>query len=408
MKLASIVTYSMVSLRHRQMRSWLTILGIVIGIAAVVSLLTIGQGFNEAIREQLSTLSANVLFITPTAGASGAAAFAPEMGLSSGKLYQKDVDRLKKIPEITDITRIMYGRASVGFRDNEITATVTGIEPGVFEKISPVGIGQGRMLDDDDRHVVVIGTTIAEETFGDDDQVGVNSYLIINGAKYRVVGLIEKAGTGFGPSARLDTGIFVHFEDARQMFVDIMAENEVAAIAALMQDGADADAVVERVELELDASHKVKEDERDYSVVNPSKVQESIGEVLGIVTVFLAAIASISLLVGGLAIANSMFTSVMERTHEIGVLKAVGANQHDILNIFLFESGLVGGVGGIAGTVIGILIVLIGSLAGLPARIDIGIAFFGIAFAFIVGMLSGYFPAKRAAAMSPVESLRYE
>ncbi|MEM2138201.1 MAG: ABC transporter permease [Candidatus Anstonellaceae archaeon] len=409
MKLADIIFYSLKSLRHRQVRSWLTILGIVVGIAAVVSLLNIGQGFSAEVNRQLGRLGANTLFITPLAESqSSSAGLSPSLPPSAGKLYQKDVDRLRRIAEIEDIARLAMGRATIEFKGKEITATVQGIEPGVFEKTTDIGMREGRFLLDSDRHVAVLGANIADDTFGQNRKAGANSYILINGVKFRVIGVIAKTGGGFGPAARLDNAILVHFDDARQMFSEQIAENEIGAMAVLVQEGADVADVTEKIKLELDSSHKVKPDERDYSVVSPASIQQTIGSVIALVTVFLGAIASISLIVGGLSIANGMLASVLERTHEIGVLKAIGATQEDILRIFLLESGAVGAIGGIAGSLLGIGIVTLARLLVFPVQIDWPIVIFGVVFAFVIGIASGYLPAKKAASMNPVDALRYE
>ena len=410
MKQSEVIVYSLKSLRHRQMRSWLTVLGIVIGIAAVVSLLTIGEGFNKEVEKQLGKLGGNTVFITPLSEANSASAgfSGGQMTPSAGKLYQKDVDRLRRIADIEEIARLAMGRATILFKEKEIAATVQGIEPGVFEKTTDIGMAEGRFLLENDRHAAVIGDTIAYHTFGDNKNVGVGSYLEINGQKYRVVGIIQKTGGGFGPAARLDTGILVHFEDARLMFNEQIADNEVGAMAVLLREGSNVEEAVESMKMELDASHKVKAEERDYSIVSPATIQAAIGTVLSLITVFLGAVAGISLIVGALAIASGMFTSVIERTHEIGVLKSVGAKEEDILGIFLFESGAIGAIGGLIGTAVGLGVVFIGSLFGLPLYLNPAIALFGILFAFGIGLASGYIPARQAAKLSPVDALRYE
>jgi putative ABC transport system permease protein len=403
MKLIDIVQYSATSIQHREIRSWLTILGIVIGIASVVALISIGEGFQNEVNKQLSALGSNTIFITPSA-----AAFSSGSVTTSGKLYQKDVDRIRKIPEISDIARLISGRVDVSFRDKTLASSVSGIEPGVFEKTTAIDIAEGRFFLEGDRHVAVIGNSVSESTFGPKNKVAVNSYLLINGTKYRVIGILKKSGGGFGPGARQDGSIYIPFDDARPLFKDTIGSDEVGAIVLRTREGSDTSEVVESIKTELDASHKVKPDKRDYSVIDPKSIQEAVGNVLSLITLFLGAIAAISLIVGGLAIASSMFTSVFERTHEIGVLKAVGADNAAINNIFLFESGAVGGIGGAVGTGIGLAIVYIGSFFGLPASINPFIAAFCIAFAFVIGLVSGYFPARQAASLSPVEALRYE
>ena len=403
MKLIDIVQYSFTSIQHREIRSWLTILGIVIGIASVVALISIGEGFQNEVNKQLSALGSNTIFITPST-----AAFQTGAVSTSGKLYQKDVDRLKKIPEISDIARLIAGRVDVSFRNKTLASSVSGIEPGVFEKTTAIDVAEGRFFLEGDRHVAVIGATVASDMFGAKNIVAVNSYLIINGTKYRVIGILKKSGGGFGPGARQDGSIFIAFDDARPLFRDTIGADEVGAIVIRTREGSDTAEVVDAIKTEIDASHKVKPDKRDYSVVDPKSIQAAVESVLSLITLFLGAIAGISLIVGGLAIASSMFTSVLERTHEIGVLKAIGASNGDINNIFLFESGAVGAIGGIAGTAIGLSIVYIGSFFGLPASINPFIAAFCVAFAFVIGMVSGYFPARQAAELSPVEALRYE
>ena len=143
-------------------------------------------------------------------------------------------------------------------------------------------------------------------------------------------------------------------------------------------------------------------------MVNPKTIQERVGSILSLLTIFLGAIASISLLVGGVGIANSMLTSVVERTKEIGVLKAVGATKEDILNIFIYESIFLGMVGGIGGAILGSVIALVAQGFGAPAVLTIQITLFAILFSSFVGFISGYIPAKRAAELSPVDALRYE
>ena len=407
-KLIDIATYSFKSLQHRQMRSWLTILGIVIGIGAVISLLTLGESFSSQVNKQLSALGSNTIFIVPSAGGIGAAFSGGGMAPTSGKLFDKDVDRVKRVPEIDVVARLLRGRTNIGFKDKNITAGVSGIEPGVFEKTTAINMANGRFLQENDRRVAVIGHTIAYDTFGTRNTVSVNSYMMISGIKYRVIGIMEKNGGGFGAGNNVDIGIYIPFEEAREMFKSNLAPNEVQAMVLRVRESAVMSEVVDKIKSELDASHKVRPENRDYSVIDPASIQAAVSSVLSMITVFLAAIAGISLLVGGLAIASSMFTSVIERTHEIGVLKAVGATSDDILKIFVFEAGAVGAIGGVIGTLIGMLVAYAASAFGLQTSVSPALLLFGVLFAFVIGVVSGYIPAKNAAKMTPVEALRYD
>ena len=404
MKLLDILRYAFKSLQHRQMRSWLTILGIVIGIASVVALLTIGEGFNNEVNKQLSALGSNMISISPLADP-----FAnPFTAASSGKLFESDAERLRRIADIEDISRVVYGRASVGYKDKEITTMVMGVDPAVFQKTSAIEIESGRFLQDNDRRVVAVGGVFAEEAFGSRNRLNVGTYLYVNGVKYPIIAVLKKTGGGFGPNSFLDNGVFVSFKDGQELFKDSLADGEVNEIDVTVREGANMDDVVEKINLELAAAHKVRLDEKDFSVLDPKSLQASVNSVLSLITAFLGAIAGISLVVGALSIANNMFTSVFERTHEIGVLKAVGAKNGDILRIFVFEAGAVGGIGGLAGVLLGYAIALLANLFGLPTTINPVIGLFGFSFAFVIGLVSGYAPALMAARLSAVEALRYE
>jgi len=407
MRTIDIAMYAVSNLLHRKNRSWLTILGIVIGIASVVALLTIGQGFSDSINAEFKKLSFDVIYIVPIAeGNLNANAFSSgTMPASSGKLTDNDVSRLRKISGIQDVSRVIERRASVDFKDKSITAMIDGIEPGVFEKTTSIGMAEGRFLVANDRRAVVIGSSVSEELFKP-KRVEVGSYLTINGAKFRVVGVIEKSGSSFG--AELDNMMLIPFDESRELFRESIAPDEMDTVALTLRPGSKASDVEEAIKAELDASHKVRSTDRDYSVVTPETIMSSVNQILSLVTLFLGAIAGISLVVGGLSIMNNMFTSVMERTKEIGTLKAVGATNSEILKIFVFEAGLIGAIGGAAGTFAALLLVFIGTFFGLPASFGIGIPLFGILFAFIVGVISGFLPARRAANMSPVDALRYE
>ena len=407
MRTSDIATYAVNNLVHRQSRSWLTILGIVIGIASVVALLTIGQGFSKSINAEFEKLAFDVIYVMPIAEGNLASSFSSGgmMPASAGKLTDNDVARLRRIPEIQETSRVIERRATVAFKDKEVTAMIDGIEPGVFEKTTSIGMAEGRFLVESDRRAVVIGSSASEEMFKP-KTVGVGSYLLLNGVKYRVIGIIEKSGSSLG--GELDNMILIPFTESRELFSDSVSPDEMDVLAVTLRPGADGALVEEAIKVEMDASHKVREGDRDYSVITPQMMMESINQILSLVTVFLGAIAAISLVVGGLSIMNNMFTSVMERTREIGILKAVGATEGDILKLFVFEAGMIGAAGGAAGTAVALLLVFIGTFFGLPAAFGFEIPLFGLLFAFGVGVASGYLPARMAAKLSPVDALRYE
>ncbi|MEK6981513.1 MAG: ABC transporter permease [Candidatus Micrarchaeota archaeon] len=409
MKSLEIINYAIKSLRHRELRSYLTIIGIIIGIGAVVALLSIGQGFSDEVNKQLSSFGSNTIFVAPVSESqtSNLAFTSPGSITTSGKLFEKDAERLKKIGEIDTISKVVSGRGSIGFKEKQITSTVQGIEPGIFEKITTIEIENGRFLVETDQRVVVIGSSIADGSF-DRNIIGVNSFITINGKKFRVVGVLKKTGGGFGPSSQLDTSILVPFKEAQNLFKENLAENEVGSLAISVKDGTNIDDVSDQITLEIASSHKLRVEDKDFSVINPKTIQERIGSIIGLVTMFLGAVAAISLIVGAIGIANTMFTSVLERTKEIGVLKSIGATNDNVLQIFVFESTLLGALGGLVGSVLGLIVVYLLSFFAVPVSIKFEIVVFGTIFSALVGFVSGFIPARNAARLSPVDALRYE
>ncbi|MBN2477904.1 ABC transporter permease [Candidatus Micrarchaeota archaeon] len=405
MRFQDLIFYSFKNIQRTQLRSWLTMLGIVVGISSVVILIGLAQGLSNEVTSELQSFNPRTIIVIPYSLAqAGQAEYAQASFLpSSGRLYEKDIDRLGRIPELELVSKVVYGGASVAFKDEEISAQVTAIEPDMFLETTSVELEKGRFLEENERHSVVIGNKIADGTF--EKNPGINSYLTIGGKKFRIVGIMKEMGSSFGPS---DSSIFINFEDGKDLFSESLGENELSAIRILIKEGFDVKEVTERIEEEIAASHRVSLDEKDFGVISPEFVNEQLESVTSVLAVFLGSIAIVSLLVGGIGISNTMFMNVIERRREIGVLKAIGAEDNDILNLFLLESSLMGLVGGIAGIIIGAAILSVINLFGITTYIGVDILIGGLFFSLIVGAVSGTLPARKAAEVSPMESLRYE
>ena len=229
---------------------------------------------------------------------------------------------------------------------------------------------------------------------------------MINGEKYRVVGILQKIGTALSQSD--DESIFVPFDDGKKLFANQLSKNEISFISIKLEPGYDAEEIKEVMEAELASLHRVSVEDKDFTVMTAELINETVGAILGLVTAFLFMITLISAIVGGVGIANTMFTSVIERTKEIGILKAVGATKNDILLIFVVESGLIGFVGGAIGVILGVIILVIANQFGVPVLIKPELVIFALSFAGIVGLVSGVFPAKQAAELNAVEALGFE
>jgi len=402
MKLSDMVSYSFNALQYRKLRSWLTVLGIVVGIATIVILIGLVQGLKDDITEELQGFGANTIVISPRSVTTAApSSFIP----TKGKLYMNDYERVKRIGSIEYITPIIMGRTYADYRDEELTVSIYGAYPVLFDQTpESTELESGRKLTDADRKSAVIGNNIAHELF--DDELQVSSKLYLSGEKFTVVGVMEKTGSSF---TSFDDAVFIPFDEAETMFRDSLAEDEISAIRITVKEGEDPEEVADEMEIILLSAHRVSEDEKDFTIVTSAFINEQLESITGVLTIFMGAIAGIALIVGGVGISNTMFMSILERTKEIGTIKAIGATQSDIERMFLVESSLIGLVGGLAGLAIAFVLILIIDFSGLvPATFIPWVAFGALAFSVMIGIIAGVFPARQAARLDPIEALRYE
>jgi putative ABC transport system permease protein len=402
MEFFDILFYSYNSLRQRKLRSWLTVLGIVVGITSIVVLVGLVQGLRDYFDNQLSTFGANSIIVMPVNVESSANPVASSWLPSSGKLYMNDYERLKKIPDVETITPVITSRASVIYKDQTISSSIIGIDPEVYQQsVATLKIQKGRFLTSADRNSVVIGASMANETF--DEDVLLSSSIIIGDSEYRVVGILNKTGTSF---TNLDSSILMPIDEARVLFADVLADEEIHAIRITVIEGANITEVADRVETEMLAAHRVNEDSKDFGVITSDFINTQLDTVTGLLSLFLGGIAGISLLVGGVGIANTMFMSVAERKKEIGILKSIGATESEISNLFLVESSIIGLAGGFFGVSLAYLLaVTITLISGINVNIELLVVIGAVTFSGFVGIISGMYPARSAARLDPVEAL---
>ncbi len=406
MKLYDTVVYSVKYLKTQRIRSWLTIIGIVIGIATVISLLSVSQGMKMDVERQLSAFGGSNLMVIPVNIEQRGMNFM-SMGqrATSGKLFERDYDRIKNLPGVEYSARVIYARSTVSFREKSISSAVFAGDVDTFKMWGDyLQLEKGRFFTDNDRHVVVLGYDAANELFGD-YKIDVNNRIEINGVKYRVVGILRKIGTSM--SKMDDSAIYIPYKDGREMFKSSLLDDEINIIMISADDNSDVDELAELVKEKIMQSHHVTEDDRDFSVMTSSQINEIVGSILNLVTLFIIVVAGISAVVGGIGISNTMFMSVLNRTREIGVLKSLGATDKDIMLLFLVESLLLGLIGGLLGMVLGLGIIHVANQHGISAPVDFVMIFVVILFAALIGVLAGVIPAKRAARIPPVEALKY-
>ena len=418
MKLSKILILSLNMLLHSKLRSWLTILGIFIGVTAVVAIISLGQELQQSVNSQIQGLGQDIITIS---SGSSRAGFGEGGGSRSSvnikQLSDKDIQTLKLVPGIKYITGTISGRANVRYQSENTSVSIQGYDPTLFKEFVTTSIEYGRSLGPGDVKSIVIGNGLANNVFRSPLNVG---YLIsINDKPFRIVGILSSSsGLGGGGS---ENGIYMSTKDARDVLSDTttLAQNEFSSIIVNVNDPQFVNETSNNIENALINSHHVTKNKEDFSISSALALQERFSSITSGVTLFLGVIAAVSLLVGSIGVANTMFTSVLEKVKDIGVMKAIGAKNRDILLLFLFNSGMLGLVGGILGVAGGVIISILlpyfgvslgfgPGRGGLQTVINPTLLIFSLVFSIAIGMVSGAFPAYRASKLKPVESLRYE
>jgi len=399
--LRDLTEYAVMNLRRRSLRSWLTILGIVIGVLAIVTMVSIAEGLDLYIRSQLSIFGNDVISVQP---GSLKASLTGGLYGPQGMLTENDLEAIKRLSGVGIIGATIEGRTNVQYRDQTISLYSIGADANLFSDIYSYDIGSGRWMRENERGVAVIGYDIADSVF--DEKIPIGRRIIIENKSFTVIGIGKKSGGGL--MAVADTVVYIPREDARDIVPGFQGNKQLTEIHLKVTEGTNPQDVEALITKELLRLHKVREEKKDFTTITAAYVGEQVGNITAALGLFLGGIAAISLLVGSIGIANTMFMGILERTKEIGIMKAVGATNKMIMQIFLIESGIIGLVGGVLGLVFSYLISRLISELGVPSQIKPEVMIGALAFSFIVGVVAGYVPAKNAAKLDAVESLRFE
>ena len=401
-------TISMVfkAIAGNKVRSFLTMLGVIIGVMSVIVLVAIGQGTTASVTESISSMGTNLLTVNiMTRSVGGKNAMRGGMTASSNSkgtviLKLDEILELEQDESIAYVSPTCTGNLTVKAGSTNTTASVMGVLPA-YQYIINQGVEQGRYIIDadvDNRSAVcVIGVDLAQDLFGNTNVVGNTVY--IDGRKFKIVGVLESKGTSMTGSS--DESIVLPFTLAQRM----LESTTISSIYVSAVDSLSVDAAQESVERFL---YKKYQNESTYSVMNQTQMLETANETASTLSLMLGGIAGISLLVGGIGIMNIMLVSVTERTREIGIRKAIGAKRRNILLQFLIESVVISGLGGLLGLVLGYgLMHVLENYVGMSLSMSLGVAELAIAFSMGVGVIFGLYPANTASCLKPIDALHY-
>lgn len=402
------VKISLRALRSNKMRSFLTMLGIIIGVGAVVAMLAIGQGASRRISEQIASMGSNMLLVLPGAQTSGGLRMG--MGTQMTLTYDDALAIERECSAVSAVAPSVQGVVQLVYGNQNWSTIVYGTTPGIFA-VRDLTIRSGRsLLDQDVRNstkVCVLGQTVVDNLFGDMDPVG--QIIRIKKVPFVVVGVLDVRGpNAFGQDQ--DDVAYIPLTTAQKKILGTQFSGTVRSIGVK----AKSDELLERAEEQINdllkQRHRIgPRGEADFTVRNLTQLMQTAQESSRVMTLLLGAIASVSLLVGGIGIMNIMLVSVTERTREIGIRMAVGAKTWDIRFQFLMESLTLAIIGGILGVAAGwITSVMIGRMAGWSIFVSPFAILLAFGFSALVGIFFGFYPAYKASLMQPVDALRYE
>jgi putative ABC transport system permease protein len=393
-------------LTTNKMRAALTMLGIIIGVASVVTLMSVGEGVEASITGEIQGLGANLIF---------AVADQPEDATAPAYLTTADAEAMAdpfNAPSVVAVSLAMQGQLRVSHDDEDATLTISGTN-GKYDEVRSVDLSMGGFLTDadldDQAKVAVLGWGAYRDLFAEGDYP-VGQTITIDGVRFEVIGVVEEQG-GFGSD---DDTIYVPLTTAQMRFFPqrtLSGERPVAAIYVSATDETQVEAATEQMKAVLRERHSLAADDvDDFQVISQQQVLDIASQITGVLTIFLGAIAGISLLVGGIGIMNIMLVSVTERTREVGIRKAVGATRSDILVQFLLEAIVLSLLGGLLGIGLGMAGAnLISNLApDLTTVVSVQTMALAAGVASAIGLVFGTYPAMRAASLRPIEALRYE
>ena len=392
------------AIRRNLMRSFLTVLGIVIGVAAVITMVTLGQGATRMVSDQISSLGSNLLLLRPgqmLGPGGGGGAGVPRFKLSDAEALQNQIASLRVVAPVVST------RATLVAGGQNWSSMINGSSNEYFSA-GNWQLAEGRLFEADEemagRSVCVIGNTIGTQLFANQQVIGAE--LRVKNISCEIIGLLAAKGQGAMGQDQDDMIVM----PIRTVQRRLTGNQDVASLMLSMRDGVLAEPVMEQVKRLMRERRKLADGEEDnFTVMDTKQIAETLTGTIRTMTGLLGAVAAVSLLVGGIGIMNIMLVSVTERTREIGIRLAIGALEHEVLLQFLIESVVLSALGGLIGILLAFIACLgLSTLMQLPFTYNPGINLLAFIFSGAIGIVFGYFPARRAAQLDPIQALRYE